>query len=324
MKILLISDNTRLRGMLSIGLTDSIDPRPLVTACALMNGRTQLLTDKPTVAVVDIDGDKDPESYIMNLAPKYYVPIVAVTKSTGDMSSLIRAGAVDIISRRSGQAGDERLLQRLTVSIRNIARSVSGKNELQSSVKRDEKKIIAIGGSTGSTNALPVLLRGLRPDCPPVVCVLHMPMGYTKLYAQQLNQSLPLEVKEAVSGTYPKNGQVIIAEGSKHLRVFKDSKGYFITSETGEKVNGHCPSVSVLFDSVAYAARGSGIGVILTGMGADGAEGMLNMRKMGAFNIAESESTAVVYGMPKAAVDADAVNVIKPLHDIAAEINKRI
>lgn len=321
MKIMLISDRPDKTKALAKALSEMITPAPQINFCSTANSKNKLLTDKPSVVVLDCasGGIVSPAEYVSQLAPKYYVPIIAVSREGADRVALLKAGVLDIIIRKiASPKDDERFLQQLVNSIENIYRTLN--DNLNRKAPTASSKIIAVGGSTGSTNSLPVILKELTADCPPIVCVLHMPEGYTNLYAQQLNSTLMLEVKEAKSGEYLKNGQVIIAAGAKHLRVYKDSKGYFIKSEAGPKVDGHCPSVNALFDSVAVCAGKNAIGVILTGMGSDGTSGMINMRKAGAYNIAEDETTAVVYGMPKSAFEAGAANMKCPLHEIAKNI----
>ncbi len=185
-------------------------------------------------------------------------------------------------------------------------------------------KIVAIGGSTGSTQALPVILEGLKGEMPPIVAVLHMPREYTRIYAQQLDKTTRFEVVEAHSGLYLKNNMVVIAKGGEHLRVFSDKEGYFVTSEEGIKVSGHCPSVDVLFDSAAYCGKKNALGVILTGMGSDGAAGLLNMRKMGAVTLGQSQESCVVYGMPRAAFENGSVKRQVSLERMAGEIELRL
>ena len=174
--------------------------------------------------------------------------------------------------------------------------------------EKEMRRIIAIGGSAGSTEALPDILRAFDKTTPPVAVVLHMPEGYTSLYAKRMNKEFPeLEIVEATQGLYLKNGMVAIAQGDKHMRPFKDAKGYFVTCEDGPKVSGHCPSVDVFFESVAYCAGDEAIGVILTGMGKDGARGLSQMRHAGAYTIGQNEKTSAVYGMPKAAFELGAI-----------------
>lgn len=321
MKILVISDRIDKTNSLKHWLCELIKPNPTVTRVDTVSAKNKLMIDKPSLVLLDCASIKNHAEYVTGLCPKYYVPIIAISDENVDRISLLKAGVMDILILKAGNKTEgERFTRQLIASIKNTYHTVN--DNMIKKAPTSVSKVIAIGGSTGSTSSLPVILRELTPDCPPIVCVLHMPEGYTKLYAHQLNSSLLLDVQEAKSGTYLKNGQVIIAAGGHHLRVFRDKEGYFITSEAGPKVGGHCPSVNVLFDSVAYCVKNNAIGIILTGMGEDGKRGMINMHNMGAYNIAEDETTAIVYGMPKAAYEAGAVNLKCPLHEIAKNIKR--
>lgn len=322
MTVYIISDNKKIRELLIGGLKNMLPAGAEITGGLPDNAQGMIKRRKPAAIVLDIDraGNFDCAAYIKKLGPRYFVPIIVITESKAPKSQLISVGALDVISKPTGERADEKLISRVGTSILNSLKIVRHETHPTDC----GSKVIVIGGSTGSTNALPVILKDLPEDCPPVVCALHMPEGYTKLYASQLNSTLPLNVIEAVTGTYLEKGMVVIAAGGRHLRLFRDKKGYFINSEPGVKVNGHCPSVDVLFDSAAYFAKKDAIGVLLTGMGSDGAKGMLDMRKMGAYNIAEDMSTAVVYGMPRAAVENGAANVSIPLDGIARHIISRL
>ena len=177
--------------------------------------------------------------------------------------------------------------------------------------------LIALGASTGGTEALEQVIRDFPEDTPPVVIVQHMPAGFTKLYAERLNRSCKMRVKEAEDGDRLKRGLIIIGAGDYHLRVMKDAKGWYVSSKQGERVSGHCPSVDVLFNSVAGSAGKNAIGVILTGMGRDGADGLLRMREAGAFTIGQDKDSSVVYGMPMEAYKIGAVEVQAPLNKIS-------
>ena len=177
--------------------------------------------------------------------------------------------------------------------------------------------VIALGASTGGTEALEQVIRDLPANTPPVVIVQHMPAGFTKLYAERLNRSCKMRVKEAEDGDRLKQGLIIIGAGDFHLRVQKDAKGYFISSKPGERVSGHCPSVDVLFNSVAVSVGQDAIGAILTGMGRDGADGLLRMREAGAFTIGQNKESCVVYGMPMEAYKIGAVRIQAPLDKIS-------
>lgn len=323
MKVVIISDSSLFVSSVRSILISFFGEQTECAVSSCFNGRKEIIFNRPQLVILDIDSTmiSDPADYLVRLVPKYAVPVIVCTRKHNMNFIMVNAGALAVINKSSVQEYDEKFTVRMTQSLKSIGKALEN-NRIRTLT--ESTKIIAIGGSTGGTEALPVVLKGLKPDCPPVICVVHMPEGYTKIYASQLNNSLDLDVHEAESGMYISTGQVIIAAGSKHLRLFKDKKGYFITSEPGVKVSGHCPSVDVLFDSVAYSAKSNAIGVILTGMGSDGAKGMLNMRKMGAYNIGQDESTSVVYGMPKMAFENGAVNKQKPLDKIADEINVRL
>lgn len=182
---------------------------------------------------------------------------------------------------------------------------------------RKADTIIALGASTGGTEALEQVVRLFPADTPPVIIVQHMPAGFTKLYSERLNRSCKMEVKEAEDGDRLRRGLVIIGAGEHHLRLCKDAKGYYVSSKPGEKVSGHCPSVDVMFTSVAETAGANAIGAILTGMGRDGADGLLKMRRAGAFTVGQDKESCVVYGMPMEAFNIGAVEVQAPLYNIA-------
>lgn len=194
--------------------------------------------------------------------------------------------------------------------------SASTINARRGKFKRSET-IIALGASTGGTEALEQVIKHFPKDTPPVIIVQHMPAGFTKLYAERLNRSCHMEVKEAEDGDRLRSGLIIIGAGEHHLRLCKDARGWYVSSKPGEKVSGHCPSVDVMFDSVASVAGPQAIGAILTGMGRDGADGLLKMRQRGAFTIGQDKETCVVYGMPMEAYKIGAVEVQAPLYKIA-------
>ena len=178
--------------------------------------------------------------------------------------------------------------------------------------------ILAIGASTGGTEAIATVLKDFGPDIPGTIIVQHMPVGFTEMYAHRLNDRCRINVKEAKDGDAVVPGQVLIAPGGdSQMRLVKTNGCYRVEIKPGPKVSGHCPSVDVMFESVAKTAGSRAIGIILTGMGADGAKGLLEMRKAGAHTIGQDESTCVVYGMPKVAYDIGAVEYQEKLNDIA-------
>lgn len=180
--------------------------------------------------------------------------------------------------------------------------------------------IIAIGASTGGTDAVETIVKNLPPTTPGIVVVQHMPAVFTNLYAQRLNKNCKMCVKEAVDGDLILNGQILIAAGDKQLEVKYNGQNYYVHCYSGEKISGHCPSVDVLFHSVANVATKHAIGVILTGMGKDGAQGLLHMRQKGAFTIGQDKQSSIVYGMPLAAFQIGAVATQMPLYYIEQAI----
>jgi two-component system chemotaxis response regulator CheB len=182
------------------------------------------------------------------------------------------------------------------------------------------EKIIAIGSSTGGTEALREVLSGLPADCPAVMVTQHMPPGFTKSFADRLNSICRMHVKEAEQGERVLPGHVYIAPGGRHLLVKRSGANYMVEISEAEPVNRHRPSVDVLFRSVAEQVGRNALGVMLTGMGRDGADAMRVMRDCGAYNIAQDEASCVVYGMPREAVAAGAVNEVLPLAKIGPQL----
>ena len=189
-------------------------------------------------------------------------------------------------------------------------------------MRRGSDKIIAIGASTGGTEAIYSILRALPSTVPGIVIVQHIPPIFSRLYAERLNSQTSLQVKEAETGDYADMGKVLIAPGDRHMRVEKIGRRYRVECFHGDKVNGHCPSVDVLFESVARQAEKRAIGILLTGMGYDGAKGLLAMRRKGSRTIGQDEATSVVYGMPKVAFNIGAVEQQAALGSIPQILSK--
>jgi two-component system chemotaxis response regulator CheB len=179
------------------------------------------------------------------------------------------------------------------------------------------QKIIAVGASTGGTEALREFLQTMPTDCPGIVIVQHMPEFFTRAFADRLNRDCKIEVKEAADGDRVLNGRALIAPGNHHLLVHGSPSGYIAQVKDGPLVSRHRPSVDVLFRSVAKSAGPHAVGVIMTGMGSDGAQGLLEMRNSGALTIAQDEASCVVFGMPKEAIARDAVVAVVSLRRIA-------
>lgn len=181
-----------------------------------------------------------------------------------------------------------------------------------------------MGASTGGTEAIIKIIKELPGDFPPILIAQHMPFGFTKMYADRLNKICKMEVREALDGDRIKQGIVLIAPGDKHMILKKDDKGYYVSCKKGDKTKGYCPSIDLLFNSAAEIAGKKSVGIILTRMGKDGAEGLLNMKKAGAYTIGQDESTSVVYGMPMVAFNMGAVTVQAPIENICEILIKHL
>jgi two-component system chemotaxis response regulator CheB len=194
----------------------------------------------------------------------------------------------------------------------------------QTSISKNKDTIIAIGASTGGTDALQTVLTALPANMPPIVIVQHMPPGFTKMFADRLNKICAVEIREAKDGDRLRSGLALIAPGDFHMSLHKDTQGYFVKIDMGEKVSSHRPSVDYLFNTVAKVAGKNAIGVILTGMGSDGADGMVKMKNQGAYTIGQDKETCVVYGMPMTAYMRGGVTIQAPLDKISSLICKRL
>jgi two-component system chemotaxis response regulator CheB len=183
-----------------------------------------------------------------------------------------------------------------------------------------DAKIVAVAASTGGTTAFESILKQLPSDAPPMVVVQHMPSGFTKLYAERLNTVYKQEIKEAVTGDYLMRGRILLAPAERHMKIIRQQGRYAVECFIGTKLHGVMPAADVLFDAVADVCKANAVGVVLTGMGSDGARGLLKMHNAGAKNIGQNEQTSVVYGMPKVAKGLGAIDYELPLEMIAEKI----
>ncbi len=267
-------------------------------------------------------------SFLQKLMPQRAVNTIVLGASELEKSAYL-AGARAFIATDDGiNALTQENICKMIKAVADIKR----KGFSQNTVKSDNAKIhvrenandcgmvIAIGAATGGTEAVAAVIRDMKKETPGVVMVQHMPEGFTQMYAQRLDNEGELTVKEARTGDVVKPGLVLLAPGDKHMRLIKVNGTYQVECRTGEKVSGHCPSVDVLFESVAKAAGKDAIGVLMTGMGSDGAAGLLSMKKAGARTIGQDRNTCVVYGMPKVAYELGAVDYQVPLEQIARKL----
>jgi len=306
-------------------------------------------TGLPDVFILDIEMPKmDGLTFLEMIGKQKPIPTIIcstlVTRGSSAAIDAMRMGAVDIVLKPTSNInqffGDKsgEFVSKVRVAaasratyIQNIRRTSTSKvlsaKQVSSSVKAasslpPSKKIIAIGSSTGGVQILEELLMQLEPNHPPIVITQHMPAGFTASFAQRLDQILPSShVKEAAEGDVLMHGRILIAPGDMHMEVHKSGFQYKIALKNYPKVNSHKPSVNVLFRSMAKEVGIFGVGFILTGMGDDGATGLLEMKNAGAATYAQDEKSCVVYGMPKKAVDIEAVKASLSLKEIANIIN---
>lgn len=324
-RVLIVDDSRLFREVLFRGI--STDPYIEVVAMAVdpFDARDKILKYKPDVMTCDIEMPKmNGIEFIRRLLPQYKLPVIVVSSVSEAVFEAMNAGAVDFVTKPDMQSvnGIKDFLYDLIEKIKIASKANIG--ELKSSNvvdiisehSTDTGKIIAIGASTGGTEALYNILKMFPSTTPGIVVVQHIPPVFSRMFAERLDKQTQLHVKEAQAGDYIEQGKVIIAPGDQQMKVIRVGKKYAIELCGSEKVNGHCPSVDVLFESVAKAAGKDAIGVILTGMGYDGAKGLLAMRRKGARTIGQDEMSSVVYGMPKVAFDIGAVEKQTSLENI--------
>ena len=330
-KVLVVEDSIVFRELLVQNLSRDPAIRVVGTARDPYEARDAILALKPDVMTLDVELPRmNGIEFLRKLIPQYPLPVVVISSLSDKVFDAMSAGAVDFVAKpavSSRKQLEDFIKNELLVKIKiasgakigNIKRTVMmNQEEQRPSVKRGNL-IVAIGASTGGTEATSAVVRQYGPDIPGIVCVQHMPPGFTQMYAKRLDNECRFQVKEAETGDRVLPGRMLIAPGGdRHMHLVKVGTGYQVEIKAGPKVNGHCPSVDVLFDSVAKAAGADALGIILTGMGGDGAKGLLAMRKAGARTIGQDESTCVVYGMPKVAYDLGAVEYQEKLGDIAA------
>ena len=328
-RVLVVEDSMLFRELLVQNL--NADPGITVVATARdpFEARDAIIEYKPDVMTLDIELPRmDGIEFLRKLMPQYPLPVVVISSLSGRVFDAMNAGAVEFVAKPANATREqlEAFMKNdlaVKIKIASIAKVGSWKKpplELPSEHLSGNRKdmIVAIGASTGGTEAIATVIKEFDTDIPGVVVVQHMPPGFTEMYANRLNEQCRVRVKEAKTGDIVIPGQVLIAPGGDaHMRIIKKDGVYQIVNRTGPKVNGHCPSVDVLFESVAGMAGAKALGIILTGMGGDGAKGLLAMRKAGARTIGQDESTCIVYGMPKVAYDIGAVEYQEKLPDIA-------
>jgi two-component system chemotaxis response regulator CheB len=300
----------------------------------------------PDVITLDVEMPRmDGLTFLERIMAQHPIPVVICSTLAGAGSDVALAamekGAVDIITKPT--LGAREFFEESRIRIcdvvkaagrANLGRRPSGRLNVNPKLTADvmlakpssnamiqtTEKVVAVGASTGGTEALREFLQGMPLDAPGIVIVQHMPEAFTARFAQRLDTMCQISVKEAEDNDSVIRGQALIAPGNRHLLLKRSGARYYVELRDGPLVSRHRPSVDVLFRSAARYGGGNVVGVIMTGMGDDGAKGMLEMKQAGAFNVAQDEASCVVFGMPAEAIKLQAVDKILPLNQIAHEV----
>ncbi|MHC1747199.1 MAG: chemotaxis response regulator protein-glutamate methylesterase [Cellulosilyticaceae bacterium] len=330
-RVLIVDDSLVFREVLARGLSADKDIEVVAKATDPFDARDKILQFHPDVMTCDVNMPKmDGIEFIRKLLPQYSIPVIVISGLTERVFDAINAGAVDFVAkpdvRRSAEVQQFILNVNDTVKVASKYKVVQAvlappfPNPIRYEGNIDMDRIIAIGASTGGTEAITRILKNLPSNIPGIVIVQHIPPDFSKMFAQRLDKQTGFNVREAINGDFVETGKVLIAPGDKHMRIKKVGNRYKVEVFEGEKVNGHCPSVDVLFESVAKECQEKAVGIILTGMGYDGAKGLLAMKRKGAKTIGQDESSCIVYGMPKVAYEVGAVEVQAALDNIPKTI----
>lgn len=317
-------------------ITDVLRNDTAVTVVAAVRdpieARDAILKFDPAVMVLGVELPRmNGIEFLRKLMPQYPVATIVFGETAGYEQEARAAGAVDFLKKPSSidlHQIEQFIIKELVVKIKiastvkvgSFKQSATTFNNNFSITGNNSDIIIAIGASTGGTEAIFEVVKNLGRNTPGIVIVQHMPPGFTGMYANRLNEQCKMAAKEAQTGDRVMPGQILIAPGDRQMHIVKINGVYQVECKGTQKVNGHCPSVDVMFKSVAKCAGRKAIGVLLTGMGSDGAQGLLEMRRAGAQTIGQNEASCVVYGMPKVAHDIGAVKYQVGLTEIPNKI----
>lgn len=342
-KVLIIDDSNVICQALRKGLEQEDGIKVVGVSPDPYSARNMIAELQPDVITLDIEMPRmDGLTFLKKIMKFNPIPTIIVSslaeKGCEKAIACMEAGALDVIAKPNGLNSISDVTAQLaelmhaavktslcvnSVSSRKTSTAFPSEIMIDSVLSSDtpmtgvKRKIITIGSSTGGTEALRQVLTRLPNGLPGIVMTQHMPESFTKSFADRLNDLCQIEVREAKNGDQVKPGLALLAPGNRHMRLIRDRGQYSVQIIDGPKVCHHRPSVDILFDSVAKHAGKNALGVILTGMGSDGASGLLAMKNAGAYTIAQDKESCVVFGMPKEAIDCGGANLISPLSKVA-------
>jgi two-component system chemotaxis response regulator CheB len=327
-RVLIVDDSAMVRQIFSRELARDSEIEVVGAAPDPYVARDKIVELRPDVVTLDIEMPRmDGLTFLRKLMRHYPLPVIIVSSLTPQGGELaleaMEAGAVEVMCKpgASYTVGDMsvELIDKIKAAARvKVARArgndaVKVAPQVRLSLARTTNKVVAVGASTGGTEALRVVLSALPSNAPGLVIVQHMPEHFTRAFADRLNDLCAIDVKEAADGDGVVPGRALIAPGNYHMLLRRSGAAYFVQVKNGPLVCRHRPSVDVLFKSVARYAGRNAVGVILTGMGADGSQGLRNMKDNGAETIAQDEASCIVFGMPKEAIELGAADHVIPL-----------
>ncbi|MFT7002774.1 MAG: two-component system chemotaxis response regulator CheB [Sulfurimonas sp.] len=335
-KVLIVDDSATARAILSDILQSDSDIQSIETAPDAYIARDKIVKNTPDVICLDVEMPRmDGITFLKKLMLHMPIPVVMVSSLTknGAQTTLdaLEAGAVDFIAKPHSNIYDstseiqEELLQKVKAAANAIVHKhastgIIKKLKYNNSLLETTQKLIVVGSSTGGVEALKEFLPQFPRNTPGMLIVQHMPADFTKQLAERLDGICQMDVREAIDGDTLNIGEILIAPGDRHMVLRRSGHRYYVQLGGGQKVSGHRPSVDVLFNSVSKTAGANAVGVILTGMGSDGAKGLLNMYKAGAMTFAQDKKSCVVYGMPKVAFELGGVVKQNSLSDLPSNI----
>lgn len=332
-KVLVVDDSALIRSILSEIVNTESDLELVGAAPNAFIARDMVNLTAPDVITLDIEMPKmDGLTFLDKLMRARPTPVVMIStlteKGADSTFKALELGAVDFIAKpKIGVAeGMQEYKELILQKIRLAANAKVGRRKIVSNkvfkplALKTTEKIVAVGASTGGTEAIKAFLTPLPADCPGIVITQHMPPGFTTTFAKRLDSLCKITVIEAQGGERILPGFAYLAPGNMHLRVVRSGANYVIELSDSERVSGHKPSVDVMFNSVSECATNNVVAVLMTGMGKDGARGLYNIKKNGGYTLVEDESTCVVFGMPKEAIRIGAETKIIPLDKLSDEL----